>query len=109
MSLRHPWQAPSQNGGYVAYPLMNTGQTALILAASILGLVVHATIYAIQPAILLKCLQPTCVISVPQWASGGHHHRRFIRPVIATALLRSYGSWVPIAVLVHRIGRVHRR
>lgn len=83
---------------FVAFPLFDTGQTATILLAIVLGLVVHGMMYAAQPAIMTEMF-PTrmrysgvslgyqvTAIFAGSWA-----------PMIGTFLLRETDSWVPIA------------
>ncbi|WP_245157535.1 MFS transporter [Brevundimonas sp. A19_0] len=83
---------------FVAFPLFDTGQTATILLAIVLGLIVHGMMYAAQPAIMTEMF-PTrmrysgvslgyqvTAIFAGSWA-----------PMIGTFLLRETDSWVPIA------------
>ena len=86
---------------FAAFPLFDTGQTAAILLAIMLGLAVHSLMYASQPAIMTEMF-PTrmrysgvslgyqvTVIVAGSWA-----------PLIGTALLREYDDWVPIALYI---------
>ncbi len=83
---------------FIAFPLFDTGQTATILLAIVLGLIVHGMMYAAQPAIMTEMF-PTrmrysgvslgyqvTAIFAGSWA-----------PMIGTFLLRETDSWVPIA------------
>ncbi len=83
---------------FIAFPLFDTGQTATILLAIVLGLIVHGMMYAAQPAIMTEMF-PTrmrysgvslgyqvTAIFAGSWA-----------PMIGTFLLRETASWVPIA------------
>ena len=83
---------------FLAFPMFDTGQTAAILAAIILGLMVHGLMYAAQPAIMTEMF-PTrmrysgvslgyqvTAIFAGSWA-----------PMIGAFLLRETDSWVPIA------------
>lgn len=86
---------------FAAFPMFDTGDTAMILGAIMIGLVVHALMYAPQPAIMTEMF-PTRMrysgvslgyqvtsIAAGSWA-----------PLIGTALLREYDSWVPIAFYI---------
>ncbi|WP_226635037.1 MFS transporter [Brevundimonas poindexterae] len=83
---------------FIAFPLFDTGQTATILQAIVLGLIVHGMMYAAQPAIMTEMF-PTrmrysgvslgyqvTAIFAGSWA-----------PMVGTFLLRETDSWVPIA------------
>ncbi|MBC2638170.1 MHS family MFS transporter [Rhodococcus wratislaviensis] len=85
--------------GFVAFPLMNTGQSALILTALIVGLVIHATMYALQPSMLAEMF-PTNMryVGVSLGNQVATVLAGSLAPVIATWLLREYESWLPIAV-----------
>jgi MFS family permease len=90
---------------FVAFPLFDTGQAPIILAGIMIGMAVHALMYAPQPAILTEMF-PTrmrysgvslgyqvTAIFAGSWA-----------PLIGTALLRAYDSWHPIALYVAGAG-----
>jgi MFS family permease len=84
---------------FIAFPLMNTGRHGLILLAIIIGLIIHASMYAIQPSMLAEMF-PTNMRYVG--VSIGNQVTTVLAgslaPVIATWLLREYQSWVPIGV-----------
>nr|WP_047167181.1 MFS transporter [Sphingomonas sp. Y57] len=92
---------------FVAFPLFNTGTAPIILAGIMLGMAVHALMYAPQPAILTEMF-PTrmrysgvslgyqvTAIFAGSWA-----------PLIGAALLRAYDSWQPIALYVAGAGAI---
>ncbi len=83
---------------FFAFPMFDTGQTAMILGAIMLGLVVHGMMYAAQPAIMTEMF-PTRVRY--SGVSLGYQVTAIVAgswaPLIGTALLRQYDSWVPIA------------
>lgn len=92
---------------FVVFPLFDTGQAMIILAGIMIGMVVHAFMYAAQPAILAEMF-PTrmrysgvslgyqvTAIFAGSWA-----------PLIGTALLREYDSWQPIAIYVAVAGAI---
>jgi MFS family permease len=86
---------------FVAFPMFDTANLLIILAAIFMGMIVHALMYAPQPAIMAEMF-PTrmrysgvslgyqvTAIFAGSWA-----------PLIGTALLREYDNWLPIAVYV---------
>jgi MFS family permease len=92
---------------FVTFPMFDTGNAAIILAAIMIGMVVHAFMYAPQPAIMAEMF-PTrmrysgvslgyqvTAIFAGSWA-----------PLIGTALLREYDSWQPIAIYVAAAGAI---
>jgi len=92
---------------FVVFPLFDTGEAAIILGGIMIGMVIHAFMYAPQPAIMAEMF-PTrmrysgvslgyqvTAIFAGSWA-----------PLIGTALLRSYGSWHPIALYVAAAGAI---
>lgn len=85
--------------GFFAFPLMNTGDYLLIMAAVILGLVIHAFMYAPQPAIMAEMFPTRMRYS---GVSLGYQVTSIVAgslaPAIATWLLDRFDSWVPIAV-----------
>lgn len=86
---------------FVAFPLMDTRSDALILCAITIGLVIHAIMYAPQPAMMAEMF-PTHMryIGVSLGAQVTAIFAGSLAPVIATMLLRAYGSWIPIAIYV---------
>lgn len=83
---------------FVAFPLFDTGGTAAILAAIILGLLVHSLMYAVQPALMTEMFPTRMRYS---GVSLGYQVTAIIAgswaPLIGTALLRGGGGWLPIA------------
>lgn len=92
---------------FVAFPMFSTGNLAIILSAIFIGMIVHALMYAPQPAIMAEMF-PTrmrysgvslgyqvTAIFAGSWA-----------PLIGTALLREYDDWLPIAFYVTAAGAV---
>ena len=92
---------------FVVFPLFDTGRAMIILGGIMIGMVVHAFMYAAQPAILAEMF-PTrmrysgvslgyqvTAIFAGSWA-----------PLIGTALLREYDSWQPIAIYVAVAGAI---
>ncbi|MGB3699203.1 MAG: MFS transporter [Gordonia sp. (in: high G+C Gram-positive bacteria)] len=93
--------------GFIAFPLLDTRSDALILTAITIGFIIHAIMYAPQPAIMSEMF-PTHMryIGVSMGAQVTAIFAGSLAPVIATWLLRSYGSWVPIAVYIACAGLV---
>jgi MFS family permease len=87
--------------GFVAFPMFNTENQWIILAAIVLGLVIHAFMYAGQPAIMAEMFPTRMRYS---GVSLGYQVTSIVAgslaPIIATALLRQFGTWVPIAVYI---------
>lgn len=92
---------------FVAFPMFGTGNLFTVLAAILMGMVVHALMYAAQPAIMAEMFptrmrytgvslgyQVTAIVA-GSWA-----------PLIGTALLRAYEAWLPIALYIAGAGAV---
>lgn len=92
---------------FVAFPMLATGETALILIAIMLGLAVHALMYAAQPAIMAEMFPTRMRYS---GVSLGYQVTAIVAgswaPLIGTALLREYDSWTPIAIYILIAGAV---
>ncbi|AMG72783.1 MFS transporter [Sphingopyxis granuli] len=86
---------------FLAFPMFDTGATATILAAIMLGLAIHALMYAPQPAIMAEMFPTRMRYS---GVSLGYQVTAIVAgswaPLIGTALLREYDSWTPIAVYI---------
>lgn len=86
---------------FVAFPMFDTGESTIILAAIALGLAVHSLMYAVQPALMTEMFPTRMRYS---GVSLGYQVTAIVAgswaPVIGTALLRAYGSWTPIAVYI---------
>lgn len=84
--------------GFFAFPMMDTARDSMILAAIILGLLIHAFMYAGQPAIMAEMFPTRMRYS---GVSLGYQVTSIVAgslaPIIATALLRQYDSSVPVA------------
>lgn len=85
--------------GFFAFPMMNSGSYLLIMAAIILGLMIHALMYAPQPAIMAEMFPTRMRYS---GVSLGYQVTSIVAgslaPAIATWLLDKFGSSVPIAL-----------
>jgi metabolite-proton symporter len=85
--------------GFFAFPMMNSGDYLLIMAAIILGLVIHAIMYAPQPAIMAEMFPTRMRYS---GVSLGYQVTSIVAgslaPAIATWLLDKFDSPVPIAL-----------
>jgi MFS family permease len=92
---------------FVAFPMFGSGSTAAILGAIILGLVVHALMYAAQPAIMAEMFPTRMRYS---GVSLGYQVTAIVAgswaPLIGTALLRQYNDWLPIAVYIVIAGAI---
>ncbi|WP_459548088.1 MFS transporter [Nocardia sp. X0981] len=85
--------------GFLAFPLMDTGNGWLITAAIMLGLLAHALMYAPQPAIMAEMFPTRMRYS---GVSLGYQVTSIVAgslaPVIAVKLLDVFDSPVPIAL-----------
>ena len=85
--------------GFFAFPMMNTANYLAIMAAVIIGLVIHALMYAPQPAIMAEMFPTRMRYS---GVSLGYQVTSIVAgslaPAIATWLLGVFDSWVPIAL-----------
>ncbi|NTY59534.1 MFS transporter [Mycolicibacterium sphagni] len=85
--------------GFFAFPMMNSGQYLLIMGSIILGLVIHALMYAPQPALMAEMFPTRMRYS---GVSLGYQVTAIfagsLAPIIAVKLLSVYGSAVPIAI-----------
>lgn len=84
---------------FVAFPLFDSGATASILAGIILGLAVHALMYAAQPALLTEMFPTRMRYS---GVSVGYQVTSIVAgswaPLIGTALLKAYDGYLAIAI-----------
>lgn len=84
--------------GVIAFPLFNTSNDFIILLTITGGLAVHALMYAGQPAIMAEMFPTRMRYS---GVSLGYQVTSIVAgsmaPIIATFLLKVYGSWVPVA------------
>ncbi|MGV0778621.1 MFS transporter [Mycolicibacterium elephantis] len=85
--------------GFFAFPMMNSANYLLIMGAIIAGLVIHALMYAPQPALMAEMFPTRMRYS---GVSLGYQVTAIIAgslaPAIATWLLDRFGSAVPIAL-----------
>ncbi|MDF2563591.1 MAG: transporter [Microbacterium sp.] len=85
--------------GFIAFPMFDTRNPAIIVVAICLGLFIHAFMYAPQPAIMSEMFPTRMRYS---GVSLGYQVTSIVAgslaPIIATALLSATGSYVPVAV-----------
>jgi len=85
--------------GFFAFPMMNSGNYVIITAAVTLGLMIHAFMYAPQPAIMAEMFPTRMRYS---GVSLGYQVTSIVAgslaPLIAVKLLDIYDSSVPIAI-----------
>jgi MFS family permease len=85
--------------GFFAFPMMNSGHYQLIMGSIILGLVIHALMYAPQPALMAEMFPTRMRYS---GVSLGYQVTAIfagsLAPIIAVKLLETYKSAVPIAI-----------
>jgi metabolite-proton symporter len=85
--------------GFFAFPMMNSANYLLIMAAIIIGLIIHAIMYAPQPAIMAEMFPTRMRYS---GVSLGYQVTSIVAgslaPAIATWLLAKFDSSVPIAL-----------
>jgi len=87
--------------GFIAFPMFETGNDIVILLGIIIGLLFHALMYAGQPAIMAE-LFPTRMrysgvslgYQVTSIVAGS------LAPIIATALLSQFDSYIPVALYI---------
>lgn len=84
--------------GFFAFPMMNSGNNAIIMSAVVVGLVFHGLMYAVQPAIMAEMFPTRMRYS---GISLGYQVTSIVAgslaPIIAVRLLEIYQSSVPIA------------
>lgn len=85
--------------GFAAFPLFDTRNDWLIVGMLIVGLMIHALMYAPQPAIMAEMFPTRMRYS---GVSLGYQVTSIVAgslaPIIATMLLSEFGNWVPIAI-----------
>jgi MFS family permease len=86
---------------FVAFPMFDTGDSATTLLAIAVGLAVHSLMYAVQPAVMTEMFPTRMRYS---GVSLGYQVTAIVAgswaPLVGTAMLRAYESWVPIAVYI---------
>ena len=92
---------------FLAFPMFDTGSSTVILGAIFVGMIVHALMYAPQPAIMAEMFPTRMRYS---GVSLGYQVTAIVAgswaPLIGTALLREYDDWVPIALYILGAGAV---
>ncbi|MCU1554124.1 MAG: ral substrate transporter, partial [Arthrobacter sp.] len=85
--------------GFFAFPMMDTKNDLIILAAITIGLLFHSLMYAGQPALMAEMFPTRMRYS---GVSLGYQVTSIVAgslaPIIATALLSQYKSSTPVAV-----------
>ena len=85
--------------GFFAFPMMDTKNDLIILAAITIGLLFHALMYAGQPAIMAEMFPTRMRYS---GVSLGYQVTSIVAgslaPIIATALLSQFKSSIPVAI-----------
>jgi MFS family permease len=85
--------------GFFAFPMMNSNNYVIITAAVTLGLMIHAFMYAPQPAIMAEMFPTRMRYS---GVSLGYQVTSIVAgslaPLIAVKLLDIYDSAVPVAI-----------
>ncbi|WP_123028287.1 MFS transporter [Mycolicibacterium stellerae] len=85
--------------GFFAFPMMDSANYLLIIAAIVIGLVIHSLMYAPQPAIMAEMFPTRMRYS---GVSLGYQVTSIVAgsaaPAISVKLLQIYDSWVPIAI-----------
>jgi MFS family permease len=86
---------------FFAFPMFDTLNPVVIVAAIAIGLVFHAFMYAGQPAIMSEMFPTRMRYS---GVSLGYQVTSILAgslaPIIAAALLQQYKSWVPVAIYI---------
>lgn len=93
--------------GFVAFPMFDTRDQWVILAAIVIGLLVHSLMFAGQPAIMAEMFPTRMRYS---GVSLGYQVTSIVAgslaPVIGTALLSRYHSWVPVAIYLAAVAPI---
>ena len=93
--------------GFIAFPMFNTRDGWVILSAIVIGLLVHSLMFAGQPAIMAEMFPTRMRYS---GVSVGYQVTSIfagsLAPVIGTALLSSYHSWVPVAIYLAAVAPI---
>ncbi|QNE46326.1 MHS family MFS transporter [Glaciihabitans sp. INWT7] len=86
---------------FFAFPMFDTLNPVVIVAAITIGLIFHAFMYAGQPAIMSEMFPTRMRYS---GVSLGYQVTSILAgslaPIIASALLQQYKSWVPVAIYI---------
>jgi MFS family permease len=86
---------------FVAFPMFDTQNPFIILAAVVLGLGIHGLMYAGQPAIMAEMFPTRMRYS---GVSLGYQVTSIfagsLAPIIAATLLKDFGHWLPVALYI---------
>ncbi|CAN5320346.1 MFS transporter [soil metagenome] len=86
---------------FFAFPMFDTLNPVVIVVAITIGLIFHAFMYAGQPAIMSEMFPTRMRYS---GVSLGYQVTSILAgslaPIIASALLQQYNSWVPVAIYI---------
>ncbi|OHU21559.1 MFS transporter [Mycobacteroides franklinii] len=97
----------SAGWGFIAFPMFNTRDEWVILSAIVIGLLVHSLMFAGQPAIMAEMFPTRMRYS---GVSVGYQVTSIfagsLAPVIGTALLSRYHSWVPVAIYLAAVAPI---
>lgn len=89
----------SATWAFFAFPMFDTENPAIIVVAIAIGLCFHSLMYAGQPAIMSEMFPTRMRYS---GVSLGYQVTSIVAgslaPIIAIALLKAYGSWIPVAL-----------
>ena len=92
---------------FLAFPMFGSGEMMTVLAAILIGMVVHALMYSAQPAIMSEMFPTRMRYS---GVSLGYQVTAIVAgswaPLIGTALLREYDDWMPIAIYILVAGAI---
>ena len=86
---------------FLAFPMFDTGETLMIVAAIVIGLLIHGLMYAPQPALMTEMFPTRMRYS---GVSMGYQVTALFAgswaPLIGAWLLREYDAWMPIAFYI---------
>jgi len=92
---------------FLAFPMFGSGAPAIVLGAILIGMLVHALMYAAQPAIMAEMFPTRMRYS---GVSLGYQVTAIVAgswaPLVGTALLRAYDDWTPIAIYIAVAGAI---
>ncbi|WP_018296948.1 MFS transporter [Corynebacterium lubricantis] len=92
---------------FVAFPMLNTAQPFIVFAAIALGLIVQSFLYSGQPVVMAEMF-PTRMRYAG--VSFGYQMTAIfagsMAPIIATALLSNFESWIPVAIYIAIAGSI---
>jgi MFS family permease len=92
---------------FAAFPMFGSAHTEVVLGGILIGMFVHALMYASQPAIMAEMFPTRMRYS---GVSLGYQVTAIVAgswaPLIGTSLLREYNDWRPIAYYVMAAGAI---